>query len=289
MKKYIYLIGLLFTLPMFFSCDKTDIDVYSGDDAIYFDQVWQTEVPWFDSTQLSRQYYSVVSFGKMTATDSLVHVRVETAGYIRDYDRPFGVEIVTDSTSALEGEEYELLTTSPVIKAGDNSTYVDVLVHSSERMRDETVQIQLRLIAGEHFTLPFGSTIGVLPKRTNGGDVYTELSSNSDPAIHNIFANRLLVKPVGWNNLQFGYYYSATKYELLLKMAGERFGWGVEEFEDKTKMLSFRAQIVARIVSAYLLEQYNLGREYWVLDEDGSMMYVKGVSWAEGTMPEDMV
>jgi hypothetical protein len=289
MKKLIYTLAILFTVPMFFSCEKTDIAEYSGDDAIYFDQVWPSEVPWFDSTRLSRQYYSLISFGKMSATDSLLHVRVQTAGYTRDYDRPFGVEIVKDSTSAIEGDEYELLTTSPSIAAGANSTYIDVLVHNSERMTKETVQIQLRLIAGDYFTLPFGSTTGVQPKRANGGDVYTDLSSNSDPAIHNIFANRFLTKPVGWNNLQFGYYFSVKKYELLLKLAGERFGWGVEEFEDKTTMLQFRAQIVARIVSAYLLEQYKLGRDYWVLDEDGSMMYVNGVSWSEGTMPENMV
>ena len=30
-------------------------------------------------------------------------------------------------------------------------------------------------------------------------------------------------------------------------------------------------------------------KEYWVLDEDGSMMYVAGVSWAEGQNPDEMV
>ena len=36
------------------------------------------------------------------------------------------------------------------------------------------------------------------------------------------------------------------------------------------------------------MEQYLKGREYWVLDEDGSMMYVQGVTWTEGTDPNTM-
>ena len=46
---------------------------------------------------------------------------------------------------------------------------------------------------------------------------------------------------------------------------------------------------VADVVSKYLMEQYRKGREYWVIDEDGSMMWVLGCSWEEGTKPEDMI
>jgi hypothetical protein len=37
------------------------------------------------------------------------------------------------------------------------------------------------------------------------------------------------------------------------------------------------------------MEQYNKGRDYWVIDEDGTMMWINGVSWANGTYPDDMV
>ena len=66
-------------------------------------------------------------------------------------------------------------------------------------------------------------------------------------------------------------------------------GFTVDDFEDRAIMQSGRQALIARLVSSYLMEQYNKGRAYWVLDSDGSMMWVSGVSWAHGTMPEEML
>jgi hypothetical protein len=287
MKKLLYFLGALVAFPFFNSCDKVDISHFSGVDGIYFDQQWPSAVPWFDSTRLARQCYSIVAFGSMDNSDSLLEVRVETTGYKRDYDRPFGLEIVEDSTNAISGEDYELLTTDPKISAGQTSTYIRLLVHSTERMNDETVKLQLRLIPGEYFELPFGDDTGVKPLRATGGDIYTEYSTNFDPAIHNIFANRFLTKPAGWLDFRYGTY-SRKKYALMLQLCSEQFGWTVSTFEDRNKMASL-AVLAARVTATYLTQQYNKGREYWVLDEDGTMMYVSGVAWAAGTNPDDMI
>ena len=66
-------------------------------------------------------------------------------------------------------------------------------------------------------------------------------------------------------------------------------GYTIAQFEDTAIMQAGRRDIIKRKGSAYLMEQYKLGREHWVLDEDGSMMYIGGVSWAEGTRPEEMI
>ena len=240
---------------------------------------------WFDTVRLSHQLYSLVSFGLMVNNDSLLDVKVETTGYVRDYDRPFGIEIVADSTDAIEGVEFELLERNPVIRAGQNSVHFPVLCHRTDRMDNQTLQLQLRLIPGEHFTLPFGPNgIGLMPTRYEGGDIYTQYSTNQDPSVLNIFISGQLQKPKQWNVVQFGYYYSDTKFRLMLEISEKVFGWTVADFQD-AKMLN-RCQLVAKHVSAYLMEQYNKGREYWVIDEDGSMMYVKGVIWPEGQDPD---
>lgn len=290
MKATAYIIAAAAALPILFSCSQHDIPLYSGQDAIFFDQ--QYGVAWFDTLRQSHQIYSLVPFGVMAKKDSTVMVKVETTGFIRDYDRPFSIEIVADSTTAIPGEEYELPQTDFVIRAGQNSCYIPVTFHSSERMLDETVQLQIRLVPNEHFTFPFGENgIGKMPLRQTGGDVFTELSTNSDPSIHNIFANRMLRKPKGWNDVQFGYYYSTTKYALILDITERELGWNVIDFDTdpNNKMSISRAPVVAKHVSRYLMEQYRKGRANWVIDEDGSMMYVRGVSWAEGTDPNNMV
>lgn len=289
MKKIIYLICALASLPLVYSCKEHDIAFYDGPDAIFFDQ--QYGPGHLDSLALSHQIYSYVPFGVISEKDSILPIKVEIAGRVRDYDRPFGIEVVADSTTAIAGEDYELLSNEGVILAGQNSTRIKVVIHRTERMEENTLQLQLRLIPGEHFVLPFGEDgIGVMPKRTNGGDVHTALSCNFDSSIHNIFVDCNLRKPEGWNPDNFGQY-SEKKYRLLLKISEELFGWTVSDFDKDPdgKMKTTRSKRVAEKVSKYLLEQYRLGRDSWVLDEDGSMMYVLGVSWAEGTMPDQMV
>ena len=288
MKRIIYILCALFSLPVMNSCSEHEIPMYDGKDAIFFDQ--QYGVAWFDTVRQSHQLYSLVSFGLMIDPDSTVMVKIETTGYLKNYDRPFGIDIVNDSTTAIENTEFELPVKNPVILAGQNSTYIPVIYHRSDRMSHETVQLQIRLVPGEHFSLPFGPDgIGVMPKRATGGDVFTEYSTNADPAIHNIFANALLKRPKGWNASQFGEY-SQKKFALMLEITEAELGWTVLDFENDTnnKMSISRAPIVATHMATYLMEQYFKGREYWVLDEDGSMMWVKGVTWTEGTDPNTM-
>lgn len=282
--------GAALMLATVAGCSYHEIPYYEGEDALFFDQ--QYGVAWFDTVRLSHQIYSLVPFGTMAAHDSLIEVKIETTGYLRDYDRPFGVEVVADSTTMIAGEDYELDASNAVIRAGQNSTRIKVMVHKTDRLLGNTLQLQLRLIPGEHFTLPFGENgFGKMPKRAQGGDVYTELSTNFDPSIHNIFAHLRLEQPKGWNVTQFGYFYSETKYALILKISEEKFGWTVKDFhpDEGNKMLLNRSPVVAEAVAEYLMEQYRKGREYWVIDEDGSMMYVKGVTWTEGTDPNKMV
>lgn len=287
MKKIIYLICALVSLPLAYSCKEHEIAFYDGADAIFFDQ--QYGVSYYDSLKQAHMDYSYIPFGVMDERDSLLRIKIEVAGHIRDYDRPFGIEVVADSTTAVAGEDYELLSNEAVILAGQNSTHISVMMHRTPRCEEGTVQLQLRLIPGEHFTLPFGSEgIGKMPLRYTSAETLP-MSMNSDPSIHNIFTNCNLRKPKTWNNDNFGIY-SETKYKLILEFAEDIFGWTVSDFDNDPKgvMSTTRSVRIAGYVSKYLLEQYKKGREYWVIDEDGSMMWVLGCSWASGTMPENM-
>ena len=271
MKKFIYFIAAFIILQVNFSCSEEKIDFYNGGDAIYFDQ--QYGVAWFDTVKQSRQNYSMIKFGNMDAKDSLLLIKVASAGYVRDYDRPFGVEVVADSTNAVSGEEYEILTANPMIPAGQNSTVISVLMHSSGRMDSTMVKLQLRLVPGEHFVTIFDETgIGVNPHRQNGGGVYTELGVNYDPMIHNVFANSELQHPGYWLPI-FGDF-SSHKLRLFIEIPGAKFGWKPSDFEKGFEFIFPRKQIMVNYVGKYLLEQYNKGPEYWVADADGTFMWV---------------
>ena len=282
MKNLIYALPLLLTLPFLGSCEKAELMDYEGQDGLYFDAQYGAE--WGDTTVWAHQIYTVVGFGNVDEEELIGSVKVAVAGSVKDYDRPFDLKIVQDSTT-LASEEYELLQESYSIPKGLNHTYVRIKFKKSERMKEETLQLQIALQPNEHFNLPF-SEIGIIPGRWE--DVQTEYSKNSDPNIHNFFVNDILIKPAGWHNVQFNNY-SVKKHQLLIDIAFEKFGLGKKAFEDKEVMQSGRAAEIARSTANYLKAQYALGREHWVLDEDGSMMWVQGCSWAAGTRPEDMV
>lgn len=281
MKKIIFALPLLLILPFFGSCEEELMD-YEGQDGLYFDAQYGAE--WGDTTVWAHQIYTLVGFGNVDDEELVSSVKVAVAGSVKDYDRPFVLKVVQDSTT-VDPSEYEMLQENHYIPAGLNHTYVRIKFKKSERMADETFQLQLALQPNEHFNLPF-SEVGNIPGRWT--DVVKEYSSNSNPNIHNFFVNDMLIQPVGWHNVQFGTY-SIKKHQILLDVALEKFGFKKADFDDKSKMQSGRAAAIAREVAKYLKAQYALGREHWVIDEDGSMMYVAGVSWAAGTRPEDMV
>lgn len=285
MKRYIQ-VGLCMMLGLcgLASCEKELMD-YEGTDALYFDVQYGAEHG--NDNVWAHQYYSYVSFASLdNAPTAELRLKVCVAGNVRDFDRPFQIEVVKDSTTAIAGEEYGDLSLDQVIKAGENHTYITLTAIRSERMLEDTVKLQLRLLPNEYFALPF-SEIGVIPGRWN--DTNTDYSSYANPSVHNIFMNNVLEQPAGWNTAtttasSFGQF-TPKKYQLMLDVTG----FTVEDFENRAVMQTGRGALIARMVSAYLMEQYRKGREFWVLDEDGTMMWVYGVSWGHGANPDDLV
>lgn len=276
------IIGLVLSLAFFQSCEKELMD-YNGKDALYFDVQYGPE--WGDFDVWAHQIYTLVAFGTIDDVETEVDVKVAIAGSIKDYDRPFKIEIVQDSTTAICPREYEDFAKEYVIKGGEKFTNIRIKFKRTERMSDGTVQLQIRLLPNEYFELPF-SLIGNIPGRWTGGE--TEFGTNFDPSVHNVFINNILVEPSGWNDLQFGKF-SVKKYEMLLQEAEKYFGFTKSSFDDSEKMQSGRCAAIARVGANYLKAEYAKGRKFWVLDEDGSMMWIRGVSWAAGTNPDDMV
>ena len=286
MKRIVYILFLIALLPFMGSCEKEIMD-YEGQDALYFDVQWDTN-PLIntDTTKWIRQHYTLVNFASKGGMELEAYAKIAISGNVKDYDRAISFKVVADSTTALANEEYELLE-EPYIPAGQNHTYLKFKFKRTDRMVDETVKLQVQLLSNEHFTLPFVK-VGYINGRFPN-DAESLYSTYDHANVHNFFINNMLVKPAGWNNVQFGYYYSNKKYELLLKLAYENFGWVNTDFEDRNKMQAGRAEAIARVARIFLMEQYKMGREHWVLDEDGSMMYVAGVTWTEGQDPNEMV
>ena len=280
------------------SCDKAEIPYYEGMDAIFFDQQYfgKDNESWgiADTTNLAHKLYTPVLFMKDNRPDTVLAIKIETTGYVRDYPRPFGIHVVADSTSATEGVDFELLDDSYAILPGNNSTYIHVKVNLTERMYLEQVQIQLALDPGEHFVLPFGEKgIGNMPKRYFDKDEKGPVpeSMNLDPSVHNIFADCLISKPSQWTfagNVYSCCENSNEKFAVILELVKSR-GWTAATFNDYYTMQTERQGIVNRELAKYLREQYDKGE--YVLEADGTLMWCKNttlITWAAGTTPADI-
>lgn len=300
MKKLTYLAGFLSISMLWTGCSKEDIDLYSGEDALYFAQQWGlahfvNNINLGSTNRNCHQPYSKITFGGMIEEDSLLRLNIMTSGYAKDYDRPFKVEVVTDSTTAIEGIEYELVdpVADAVIPAGAASTQIRIQFHKTARMDDENLQLQLRIVPGEYFTLPFDKNgYGKMPIIHSTAEVYNEFHNNNyDPSIHNIFINNFLTPPPNWQDRWMGVW-SEKKFRYLLDVTNERLGWTIATWNDTENMWppATRYTMAQTLLAEYLLEEYNKGREYWVLDPDGTMMWCQSsiLPWGEDSRPENM-
>ena len=320
MKKMKDMLSLLLLLPFVSSCEKEIMD-YEGVDGLYFDAQWDNNPNInTDTTKWIRQHYTLVKFADVGGEELEAVAKIAISGNVKDYDRPISFKVVADSTTAIEGEEYELVE-QPVIPAGKNHTYLKFNFKLSERMLDTTVVLQVQLLPNEHFELPFVE-VGYINGRFPN-DAENIYSTYDHANVHTFYINKMLTRPAGWHDVQFGYNYTVKKHQMLLEEAYDHFGWTNADFQDRNRMQSGRAEAIARQARIYLNEQYKKGvaaykeglaeldsrkadlteeeyeeelaaltkscKEYWVLDEDGSMMYVAGVSWAEGQNPDEMV
>lgn len=277
-------------------CERKEVMEYEGVDGIYFDV--QYGASHGNESLWARQNYTYVSFGTLEAEEADVTMKVGISGSIKDYDRPFRVEIVRDSTNAIPEEEYTGFTEEQVIKAGENHAYVTLKVFRTARLTHDTARIQFRIEPGEHFTLPF-SEVGQIPGRWN--DTKTQFATGGDPAVHDVFFNNILQRPLGWGANEYSSYFgtfSPAKYQYLMDVTG----YTKAHFEQLGAITQGgRGTKIRQTAVTDLQRRFNLGYarlqkgdadgwEEWLLENRGTMMWVPGISWwNEETLPEELV
>lgn len=290
MKQYIHALSILCGgLLLFSACEKELMD-YEGQDGLYFDvRRYPSHI---EQSKWPHQYYSTVEFGNLLVDDVEMNLKIMATGYAKDFDRAFKVIANPDSTTAVAGRDYANLTEECVIKAGENSATVSFTVHRTSEMDGDTLQLQLKIVENEFFTLPYTSFADG-PSIPYEPDVNIAFSYNKDASVHNIFMYDVLTRPDRWigndaNGLGLWGRFSAKKYQLIMDLTGTT----IEDFQTEATMPSARQQAIGEQMARYLLEKAAAHEP--VLDEDGTMMYFMAVqnlggsaAWAPFTKPED--
>lgn len=296
MKKTLYIIGaIILSVVSLTSCEEELMD-YEGESALYFDvRLYPSHI---DKSLWPHRLSTEVTFGNVMEDDLEVVIPVRTTGVSTDYDRPYKVEIVADSTTARLDIDFSDLQTDRVIKAGQTSDTIRFKAHRTDEIFEDTVRLQIRLLPNEHFITNFkeyGEPGSYFSYVTVGGSQSSkEFDVNADAGIHNIYIYDTMTQPKGWWGSALGGIggtFSAKKIRLMMELCN----CDLSAFETMGTMPSSRFTSYCEKLGKYLIEQAKLGPDHLVLEKDGTLMWVNYCTnadlryrWVQGVTPDQV-
>lgn len=283
MKRIVDKLWLMAVLLVLTGCEK-ELMNYEGADCLYFDV--RSAFSSIDESLWPHEYFSTVAFGSTMDNDIVLTCKVMASGYPKDYDRTFQITANPDSTTAVVGRDYDGLENSYTIKAGEMSATVKLTVHRSPEMADDTLRLQLMLHENEYFKLLYVNYEDF--EQAYEPTHHKLFSQNHNAAYHNIWLYDVMVQPKGWWAGLFGPF-SAKKWQLMMKVTNTE----MVDYDTMATMPQMRAEAINESFGEYLLEQAK-SRETVILENDGTMMWVKAVNtlggargWDKDTKPAD--
>ena len=274
MKKVLYALTLALVIFCVTSCEK-EVKDYDGREGVYFYVQYGAE--WGDTTIWANQSYTPVEFMNVSGDHYDVKLRVMTTGNIKDYDRTFKVTVDKDSTTAVEGVDYEPFDEFQVVKAGYHYADFMIRLKRNEGIQTEERALVLKLEPTDDFEIGinwWGDVPGLWA--SDGGNDF-------DASMHKITMNDFLVRPARWipaidyapGEAEGGLWgaFTRRKYDLIC----EKFNLTYDDFESEETMPNAKRTMIKDYFVNYLQELYDKGEP--VLEEDGRAMWFWGVSW----------
>ena len=274
MKKVLYALTLALVIFCVTSCEK-EVKDYDGREGVYFYVQYGAE--WGDTTIWANQSYTPVEFMNVSGDHYDVKLRVMTTGNIKDYDRTFKVTVDKDSTTAVEGVDYEPFDEFQVVKAGYHYADFMIRLKRNEGIQTEERALVLKLEPTDDFEIGinwWGDVPGLWA--SDGGNDF-------DASMHKITMNDFLVRPARWipaidyapGEAEEGLWgaFTRRKYDLIC----EKFNLTYDDFESEETMPNAKRTMIKDYFVNYLQELYDKGEP--VLEEDGRAMWFMGVSW----------
>ncbi|MGL5682222.1 MAG: DUF4843 domain-containing protein [Marinifilaceae bacterium] len=273
MKKILMISTLLFLISGLTSCENETKD-YDGLENIYFYVQYGAE----NITPSRRPIwpYSSVKFISIAGDTTIAKLQIRTTGRIKDYDRYFEIDIVADSTTALQGYDFDY-NPQQVVKAGDYSTDFEVTLYRTKEIANEEKTIQFVLKESSDFSTSFNiwETLS---------DMYAPTGIKKfDACKHSIKLSDFLSKPPRWKGgvneqpgaLESGLFgvYSEKKFRFMC----EKMKLTYDDFATTESMPDARQEVIAEVIARELQKFYDEGKP--ILEEDGRLMWVTGVSW----------
>lgn len=274
MKSLLQLISCLVIL-LFTNC-KHDPMLFEGEEGLYFSVQFGPD--WGDEKVWANQPVTPVEFINIAGNVDTVRLKVMITGELKDYDRPFLVNVVSDSTSAIENVNYKILTDELVVKANENHGFVPVVLYRTENIQKEKKEMMLQIIPNSHFTI--GLPIW---KRLPGQWESTVVKGDFKADFHKLVISDFVSRPSRWigqanptTGIEGGLWgvFTEKKYRLIC----EHFDLVYEDFTSEARMPNAKREVIREYMARLLRNLYDQGTP--ILEEDGRLMWFSGVSWS---------
>ena len=139
MKKLIRFLGMLVSVVIFNSCEKDEIMSFEGEPAVNF-----SSVDIYDPV-----YEEEYSFLTNPEDEHIHEIQVQIMGDAVDHDRTFEVEVINDSLTTANEDQYEIL--EGTIPAGEFTGTLYIKLFNSPELADKSVSLHLKIIDSQDF------------------------------------------------------------------------------------------------------------------------------------------
>ncbi len=249
-----------------YSCSHDGINLYDGPQSgIYFQQIATTDV---DGNPLSFTDSISFSFAGYAA-DHVEHplrFYVATMGRMYDYDRPYVLKYIQEESTAIEGEDFDLLRNDFMIRAGQVQDTVIVTLKRTPRVRQESLVLRFRLEPNQHFTLPVDS----FKNSTIWSSDAPMLPANK----FTVSVSEVYKAPFNWRffGIEFFGEFSVAKMLEIEKVMG----WTYTDWQNtsSTKVSKGKFGFAANLLKSHLQALADAGTP--VYDDDGRFMQLPG-------------
>ena len=259
---------MLFMLVTLSSCEKSLMS-YEGPESIYFSMQK-------NANPEENVYLPDASINLMNYTGEGVEygLNVKVTGNPKDYDRPYLIGIVTDSTTAEKDIDY-ILPKGGVIKAGQVSDSLYVKLLKSDKLQETSVRLSIQVLPNEHFSTN-------LSQFAHDGREYNVF----DPRVYDLTYTSMMSRPYWWEsyntsnvveNGNLGYF-TVKKISLINELYSLTYADWLDSDEGGTGAINLtRVKVIYKKFALYLIEQYK--NRTPVLEADGRLMWVTGCPW----------
>ncbi|KAA6347658.1 hypothetical protein EZS27_004875 [termite gut metagenome] len=188
------------------SCDHDSLPTYKDVDRIYFQYAGNPI-----TAGTSDQVKINLGYDNPIKSDSIVRVKVKLMGHLSDVDRPFKCGVISQESSAVQGEDVEILFS--VIPAGKEVGDLLIKVKNSTKIETTTLLARIRLLPNEYFHVDYTQTYPVSSTK-NGLEYNIYFDCKTDMP-------SLWADPSGGARLtQYFGKYSNVKFDLICEVCG---------------------------------------------------------------------